>query len=267
MTRDNEGKTAGNGEPAPELQPDDVIKCRECSGLVRRINNQHLQTNRCMYTDPEGKNTHDHKLRPDHPETVDEYKQKYPDAPVMSPAERLKYSRRASNEEVDKRRREMMQRLWNGEDLSEIAGHLAEKYGCSESRIHADYSERGDWLTRVYGMEEAEAIMAQGMAQKKEVRQKLMRIANRAESENELKTAIKALKAVDSSVEDELDMHMEMGKIAQEGDDAEVAHDAVRPGGDAETEELEAIDEITGGEGEEIVDVDFEEVDGDGSGG
>lgn len=269
MTKDNNGETSYNGEPAPELQPKDVIKCRECGGLVRRVNNQHLQTNRCMYVGEEGKNTHDWNERPDHPETVAEYKEKYPDAPVMSPKERMNLAEQAASEEADQRKKEMLKRRWRGERMTDIAEALADKYDCAESTIRADYARRGEWLGRVFGIEDTEAMIAEGMAEKKQVRQRLMRIAGRAESENELKTAIQALKAVDSSVEDEMDTQMELSDLATSKTEhhVRVEHDAVRPGDEADAEELAAIDEITGGADEEIIDADFEEVDGDEDGG
>ena len=153
MTRDNDDRIdPETGDPGPSIEPADVIECRECGRMVRRVNTQHLQTDRCMYTDPAevrtGRDGREDLLRPDHPKTVAEYKEKYPDAPLMSPRERLKLAEANRDEEVDERRREMLRRRWRGREMGDIVSSLADSHGVTESALWKDWAKREEWIGR-----------------------------------------------------------------------------------------------------------------------
>lgn len=272
MTRDNENMVdTSTGDPGPNLEPADVIKCRECGGMVRRVNSQHLQTDRCRYVNPEGvrvnRDEKDHQLRPDHPETVEEYKEKYPDAPVVSPRERVKLAETNRDPETDARRREIMRRRWNSENMTDIVEDLARRYDIEEDTIWKDWQRRDEWIDRVFGLEDSEAVIKEVLAQKHDVRQRLMNVYNRAQDQNEQNAAIRALKAVDKSLNDSVDIHQTIADDEPSGDvrvEGEVTH-THRPAGDGLAEDtLRRLDEETGGGDEEIVDAQYEVVEEEG---
>lgn len=268
MTKDNMGRRNDQGEPGVHMEPSDVIRCRECGGMVRRLNSQHLQTDRCMYVDQD-KFDDPNQKRQDHPTTVQDYKQKYPDAPVMSPREKMNLVEQNSNPEVDNRRREMLKRRWRGEAMTDIASTLAANHGVSESTIRKDWSNRDDWIARVFGLADAESVVAEALAQKQDVRERLLGIAQQAERNQETAEAIRALKAVDSNIDSSIEHQQELGNVAKAASKHEVEvsgdvehdhrHKAV--GDDLDADQLEAIDAITGGEDEDVVDAEFYEVD------
>lgn len=262
MTRDNDGRVdTSTGDPGPELEPADVIQCRECGSMVRRVNSQHLTSDRCVYTDPEEVRTGDERpdlARPDHPETVEEYREKYPGAPVMSPRERMELSKSARDDEVDERRRELLRRRWNGESMTNIVESLADRYGVSEDTVWKDWTNRSDWIGVVFGLSDTEAVVQEALAQKRNVRERLMRLARRSEDENELNAAIRALKAVDANLNDTVEHEMEMHEMLEDrgidpetGEPIDVESEDVtgeQPGEDLSEETLRQLDEITGGE-------------------
>lgn len=272
MTRDNDGNVTEEGNPGKNIQPSEVIRCRECGNLVRRVNTQHLQADRCVFkTRGEGVDKENHR-REDHPLSVDEYKEKYPDAPVMAPAERRAIAEQNASEEADERRREMMTRRWNGEDLTEIKKSIADKYGVAARTVRHDWESRSKWIGRVFGLEEAEAVVAEALAQKQDVRRRLMRAASRAEHEQEFDDMIKALKAVDQNIDDTIENLSETGMIEGAIDRKEIRvegsveheHSAEDPGEGLDESTLRDLDALTGSDGEEaVVDAEFREVEND----
>lgn len=267
MTKDNEGRRNDEGNPGPAIEPVDVIKCRECGHMVRRVNTQHLQTDRCTFVDQD-KFDDESQRRPNHPETVQEYKDKYPGAPIMSPREKMNLVEKNSNDETDQRRRELMRRRWRGEEMADIVKSLASKYDVTTNAIYKDWSDRERWLPRVFGIEDAEAVVTEALAQKQNVRERLLRVARRAEDTNEVNAAIRALKAVDKNIDDTIEHQRKLGEVASADQTVEVtgkvSHEHERLGDDLDEDELEAIDAITGGEDEEVIDAEFQEVETDG---
>ena len=278
MTHDNSGRVnTDTGDPGPDLEPADVIKCRECGGMVRRVNTQHLGTDRCRYTQPEevrsNRDEREDLLRPDHPETVREYKEKYPDAPVFSPRQKMVLAEANREERVDERRREMLKRRWRGEAMTDIVESLAERYDVTESMVWSDWQARGDWISRVFGLDDAEAVVVESLAQKQDVRERLLRVARQAEDEGDQSEAIRALKAVDRNIDDAIEHQQKLGNVDKAASehrvhvDGGVDHDhehELSPGEELGEETLEQLDGLTGGEGEEVVDAEYEVVDGDG---
>lgn len=273
MTKDNENKVdTSTGEPGPNIEPVDVIKCRECGGMVRRVNSQHLQSDRCMYTAPEkvrtGEEPRDDLLRPDHPTTVEEYKDQYPDAPVVSPREQMMLAEANRDDEVDNRRRELLKRRWRGEPMSNIVESLASRYDVTENAIWKDWTKRDQWIARVFGLDDAEAVVVESLAQKQDVRERLLNIARQAEDQNEISEAVRALKAVDDNIDETIEHQQKLGNVEKAASkhevhvDGEVDHDhqheAVGDGLDEDT--LRQLDDLTGGEDEEVIDAEFEVV-------
>lgn len=272
MTRDNDGRVnTDNGEPGPGIEPADVIQCRECGGMVRRLNNQHLETDRCRYTKPEevrvGEDDREDLLRQDHPDTVAEYKDKYPDAPVISPRERMKLAETNRDPDVDARRRELLKRRWRGESMTNIVESLANRHDVSENAIWTDWTDRDKWIGRVFGLEDAETVVVESLAQKQDVRERLMKVASRAEDQNEINAAVRALKAVDDNIDDTIEHQQKLGNVDQAASQHEVhvegevdhKHEPVGDGLDEDT--LRQLDEMTGGEDEEVIDAEYEVVD------
>lgn len=270
MTRDNDNKRDFNGNPGPNIDPVDVIKCRECGSMVRRVNNQHLQTDRCRYAYPEkvrtGNDEREDIRRDNHPETVEEYKTKYPDAPVISPRDQMELAQTNRREETDQRRKEMVKRRWYGENMTDIVSSLAQKHDVTESTIWKDWSNRDQWLPRVFDLGDAEHVVLEALAQKQDVVQRLNRLARTAETQEELDTARMALKSVGDELSDIVNMQMDLGNIDKaatkhqvevEGD-IEHRHEPV---GDRLSEDtLKQLDEITDGDDEEIIDAQYEVV-------
>jgi len=276
MTRDNENKVnRDTGDPGTALEPTDVIQCRACKNMVRRVNTQHLTSDRCMYTDPQkvrvNRDLRDDLKRPDHPETVEEYKEMYPDAPLLSPRERMKLAEANRDEEVDERRREMLRRRWRGEEMGDIVTSLSDRYDVTRSALWKDWAKRDKWIARVFSLEDAEAVVVEALAQKQDVRNELMRVARRAEDQNEVNAAIRALKAVDDNIDETIDHQQKLGNVDQAASEHKVhveggvehahKHEAVGDGLDEDT--LRALDSMTGGDDEDIVDAKFEEVNPD----
>lgn len=277
MTRDDSGNyDESTGDPGGDLQPRDVIKCRECGGLVRRVNHQHLVSDRCKYTKPEdvrtGKAEREDLLRPDHPTTTQEYKEMYPDAPVMAPTQSKMLSEAAKDPEVRDRRQSLLRRRWRGEPMTDIVESLADKHGVAERTIWDDWRNREDWLPELFGLGNAEAVVVESLAQKKDVRERLLKIANRAETMDEHDTARKALKAVDANIDKTIEHQQNLGEVEQAATkhevevSGEISHE---PGADLDDDTVEALDAITGGGdgggdgggGEGVIDADFREVD------
>lgn len=272
MTRDNDGKVnTDTGDPGPNLEPADVIRCRECTNMVRRVNSQHLQSDRCMYSAPEkvrtGKDEREDLLRPDHPTTVEEYKEKHPDAPVISPRQQMQLAEANRDEEVDGRRKEMLKRRWRGEAMTNIVESLANRYDVSEDTIWKDWSKRDQWISRVFGLEDAEAVVVEALAQKQDVRERLMGIARKAEDQNEISEATRALKAVDDNIDETIEHQQKLGNVDQAASqhevhvDGDVSHEHKPVGDGLDRETLEQLDDMTGGDDEEIIDAKFETVD------
>lgn len=250
------------------LEPADVVRCRECGGLVRRVNEQHLETDRCKYGSVEARRHGD--PRPDHPDTVQGYKEKHPDAPVMSPREKRKLASANEDPEVTERRKELMRRRWRGDSMSRIVESLANRYGVEESTIWADFRDRENWIRRVFGLVDAESAVVEALAQKEQIRSELRNIASRAKNQNELRAATAALKEVNSSLDKDVEHRREVAEAATP-DQTEVSGEVTvthrtDPGSDLDEETLENLDRLTGGAGEEIVDAEFAEVEPDGDG-
>lgn len=274
MTKDNEGKRNKEGEPGPNMEPSDVIRCRECGGFVRRVNTQHLRSDRCKYAGSVDEITtadgyREDLLRPDHPETTAEYKEMYPDAPVINPRERAELAEKARDEEASERRRELIKRRWRGEKMGKIKESLAEKYDASTRTITRDWRNREEWIGPVFGLEDADAVVLESLAQKQDVRERLLRIARQAEDQQEISQAIRALKAVDDNIDETIDHQQNLGKVAQATSkhkvevEGEVDHRHEAVGDDLDEETLKQLDDITGGDDEEVIDAEFQEVDGD----
>lgn len=274
MTADNSGLRDADGNPGRDVAPADVVMCRECGNLVRRVNKQHLLSARCRFTAPPEERWTDEgpdedRLRDDHPETVAEYKEMYPDAPVMSPAEREKLSDINRSEEADERRRELARAKWSGETLGECAGRIAEKHGVSESRVRSDWADRSEWMGRAFGLDDAEAVIMESLAHKKDLRESFGRLARKAEDSEEISEAIRALKAKDDNVDEMIQHQMDLNDL-RAPDKTEVTvsgsvdheHRAVGDGLDEDT--LASIDAITGGGPDGAVDVEFRETGGGG---
>jgi len=274
MTRDNEGYVdPDTGNPGPNLEPSDVIKCRECGNMVRRVNRGHLQSDRCRYTDPKavrtGKDDREDLLRPDHPETVGEYEEKYPDAPRLSPALRKDLRESAIDDEVSERRRELTRRMWRGEDPGDVYDRLEQKYDTPRGTLRYDWSTRSEWMGRVFGLEDAEAVVMEALAEKNEVRSRLKRLARRAEDTNDVSEAVRALKAADSSLDETIEHLRDLGRVASADSthkvevEGSVEHDHTHgPAGDRLPDEtLEQLDALTGGADADVVDAKFERVD------
>lgn len=278
MTRDNRDKIdPETGDPGPNLDPADVIQCRECGGMVRRVNHQHLTADRCKYTKPGevrvGEDEREDLLREDHPTTVEEYQEKYPDAPVLSPREKAKLAKGNRDEETDERRREMLRRRWRGEDMSRIVDDLAEEYGVARNTVRKDWGRREGWIGRVFGLEDADAVVLESLAQKQDVRRRLLRVARRAEDQNDVNAAVRALKAVDANIDDTIEHQQELGNVERAATEHRVEvegevnheHRHTDAGVGLDEDTLEQLDELTGG-GEEVIDAEYEVVE-DGGGG
>lgn len=270
ITRDNDGRVnTNNGNPGPDVEPVDVIKCRECGNLVRRINTQHLQTDRCRYTQPEkvrvNRDDRDDLLRPDHPETLEEYKDKHPDAPVVAPRERMKLAEANRDPEVDSRRKEMLKRRWRGEPMTNIVESLARKNDVTENAIWKDWADRSKWIDRVFGLDDAEAVVVEALAEKTDIKEELRQMARRAEDQEQISEAIRALKAVDDNLDDIIDHQKDLTEVGDRARrqevhvEGEVTHEH-KPGEDLDEETLKQLDELTGGEDEDVVDAEFEVV-------
>lgn len=270
MTRDNAGLVNTNtGEPGPNLEPADVIKCRECGGMVRRINKGHLTADRCVYTDPEQARTarddKAHYKRADHPTTVADYKEKHPDAPTMSPALKARMAEANIDDRTSQRRRDMMRRVWRGESPSEAYDAIQHKYGVERSTLRADWADRESWIGRVFGLKDAEATVLSALAEKDEIRKRYRALATRAEDNNEIGEATRALKAADDNIDATVRHLRDLGRVASAGSSHTVeVKGAVdhnhRPAGAALDEAtLRQIDEITGGDDEIIVDAEYEQ--------
>ena len=260
MTKDNEGRRNDMGDPGTALEPADVIQCRECGNMVRRVNTQHLQTDRCRFTDQDEFHRED-KLRPDHPETIEEYREKHPGAPVLSPREKIKLAEVNHSREADQRRKEILKRRWRGDQMTRIVEDVAAKYDVSESTVWSDWSRREKWISRVFGLEDAEAAVVEALAQKQDVRERLLSLARRAEDQNEVGEAIRALKAVDSNIDEAIEHQQRLGNVEQAASQHEVHvrhSDGVGSGLDEDT--LRQLDELSGGEDEEVIDAEFREV-------
>jgi len=281
MTEDNSGDADGVGNPGPDLEPADVIKCRECGNMVRRVNQEHLRTDRCRYVDTEeasvARYDKDDRLRKDHPETLDDYKEKYPDAPTVSPRLRQELAERASDEDVAQRRRELIRARWRGEEPGAVAERLAEKYGVAESTVKRDWRDRGEWIGRVFGVEDAEAVVLESIAQKKEVREQLLRLGQRAADTEDINAAVRAMKAADSNIDDTIEHLRKLGEVASAADEkritvegeVDVDHDHTDPGESLDEDTLEKLDALTtdadgggaGGDGgDNVINADYREV-------
>jgi hypothetical protein len=280
VTKDNSDRVdTDTGDPGPDLEPSDVVKCRECGGMVRRVNTQHLGSDRCRFTQPKkvrsGEGIREERsdlLRPDHPETVEEYKDKHPDAPIVSPRQKEMLAEANREERVDERRREMLKRRWRGEAMTDIVESLADRYEVSESMVWNDWQARGDWISRVFGLDDAEAVVVESLAQKQDVRERLLRVARQAEDKDDANEAIRALKAVDRNIDDTIEHQQKLGNVDKAASehkvhvDGGVEHDhdhELSPGEQLGEETLEQLDGLTGGEGEEIVEAEFEVVNED----
>lgn len=260
-------------KPAPvNPEPEDVIQCRECGNMVRRVNQQHLRTDRCRYvdTDEVSVNRHekDHLLREDHPETVDAYKEKYPDAPVISPRERQKLARASVDEEADRRKRELLQRRWRGDDLNTIVDELSDEFGVAEGTIRADWSKRNEWIDRVFGLEDAEAVVAEALARQTDVADRLDRLASRALSEGDIGEARRTLSELANVLDDISDRQMELADLGEAVSEHRVSvegrvdheHHAEEIGSDLSPDERQALDDITS---EDAIEVESRAVDAD----
>lgn len=272
MTRDNAGRTDGSwrpGEPGKALEPADVVGCRECGGLVRRVNNQHLRSDRCRLIRPD-KGTEEDNLRSDHPTTVAGYREKHPDAPVMAPRERLKLSEANADPEVDERRRELVKSRWQGEDMGSIVGRLSERYGVSENAVWRDWTRREEWLPRVFGIDDAHTAVMEAIARHGDVLDRLDRLARRAESQSEVEEARRVYKEVAKATKDQADLLLSAtermgeagapqsaslrvsGRIEHEHRNSRGA-----PGEELDDETLREVDDLTGGE---VVDAEFRDI-------
>lgn len=274
MTRDDSGEVDDRGDPGSNLDAAEVIICQECNNVVRRVNSQHLQSGRCRYTYRDTPHKEEYK-REDHPETVEDYKDKHSDAPVISPAERKRIKSQNSSEEADERRREMMERRWNGEDMSRIKESIANKHDVTPRTVRRDWANRDEWIGRVFGIEEAETIVAESLAQKKDIRRRLMRAASQAEHQEELGHMVRALKAVDDNIDDMIDNLTETGLIEGAVERHEVAlegkveheHRTGDAGEELDEATMRDLDALTGGDDdepiEEVVDAEYREVESD----
>lgn len=205
MTRDNAGRTNDwrAGEPGKALAPADVIECRECGGLVRRVNNQHLRARRCRLKDPDGDPDNERNQREDHPTTVSDYKEKHPGAPVVSPREREELSRRYADPETDARRREIVRSRWSGERMTAIVERVAEQHGVAETTVWRDWVRRDEWLPRVFDIDDTSTKLVEILARQDDVIGRLERLAARAESQGDTDEARRILAEVRKALSDQ----------------------------------------------------------------
>lgn len=256
MTRDRQGRYhPDTGDPGPDLEPEDVIKCRECNSLVRRINHGHLTSDRCRYTDPEdvrvNREDRDDLLRHDHPETIEEYREKYPDAPLMSPAEKMKLAKANEVAEVTERRRELLSARFTAEPMKDIVERLSEKHGVAESTIRSDWAHRRDWLARVLDAGELEVKVLELMAEREHNKKVHRRLARKAEDQNQLGIAIQAIREADAIAEDMVDTYAEWSREDRDEIDVESTIEEA-PGEELDEETLAHLDELTGAPGETV---------------
>lgn len=266
MTRDNAGRTNDwrDGEPGKALAPADVVSCRECGGLVRRVNNQHLRSRRCKLKDPDGEER-ERNLRDDHPTTVAEYKEKHPDAPLVSPREKRQLSKANADPEVSARRRELVKARWRGEQMGDIVERLADQYEVSENTVWRDWTRRGEWIERAFDIEDADAAMVEVIARHEDAIDRMDRLSRRAESQGDVSEARRTLEKVmgalgkhadlvDNIRESADEMGLPSGRVEVSGT-VEHEHRGA-PGEELDDEILQALDE----EGGEVIDARFREV-------
>jgi len=122
-------------------------------------------------------------------------------------------------EHVLKRRRELAHMIFMGVDKSEAFEKIAELHDVKPHTVRCDWSQREDWLRKVFDIEVDEEVIELILSEQRFVRDKYMEIYRTAKSES---TKLGCLNSVRDANEQLIDLMQKLGILDKQKDKLEI---------------------------------------------
>lgn len=126
--------------------------------------------------------------------------------------------------ELLNRRKECLKYALRGINTSEWVRKLADKYDVAKDTIYTDWRKRKEWIPEVYECADVIDPAKDMLVEKKQAREEAWKIYHNATTD-QLSSKIGALKIIDRSVNDHIEMLQSLGKIHKEAEKLEVKSD------------------------------------------
>ena len=125
----------------------------------------------------------------------------------------------ATNEEVNRRRKELALLIFQGMDKQIAFEQISEKHGIAASTARKDWAIRNEWLRKVFDIENVEEVTELLLSEQRFIRDEYMKLMAKAKSES---TKLGCMNGIRETNKEMLSMMESLGIIEKQPDKLEV---------------------------------------------
>jgi hypothetical protein len=116
-------------------------------------------------------------------------------------------------DEIRERRRKLFFMVTQGVERSKVISRLSTEYGVAESTVKKDWYNRKKWLSEVFDVEDSEHVIADILSEQKLVKREKWKLYRQSDKDS---IKLGALKGIESTNENLLDMLQSIGRVDEE---------------------------------------------------